>query len=329
MFSKLINKLFKETTNIADISPVTFNSPGSYNPRYGKQHGSVSGKAQDGSYTAGFYYDNSYTTQDQVYNSPVFHPANDSTNITGGPTVALGGTVQLTTAAEVNNFTWYTEDTYNTNSAVVINAGSAYSPGNSSWTGYRHQLYYTPEAFNAGNTQNSPYNSPLGTNQGVYSAQIRPKYGSIYQTLYTSTPGTFGNSGYAYYSNYPNNGDYDYWNVFSTAVAGNWNAPNVYEQRRLTYANTYYSTYHTNAWTELGFWNGNYTSVYHPGTQGTNSPTTNTGSSYNAFGVSFPGGYGTTAPSISSTPISLPQYGSSSTNLTIPSGGYVTITFRI
>ena len=58
MFSKLVKALFKETTNTKDISSVTFNSSGTYNPRYGKQKVYVSGKGGDGSYAAGTPYYN-------------------------------------------------------------------------------------------------------------------------------------------------------------------------------------------------------------------------------------------------------------------------------
>jgi hypothetical protein len=63
MFSKLVLKLFKETTNISDISPVTFNTPGAYNPRYGKQKVYVTGRGGTGTTTPGNVYDNSYTNQ--------------------------------------------------------------------------------------------------------------------------------------------------------------------------------------------------------------------------------------------------------------------------
>ena len=61
MFSKLIKKVFKETTNIADITTATFNVTGNYNPRYGKQHVYVSGRGGTGTTIPGSDYDNSYT----------------------------------------------------------------------------------------------------------------------------------------------------------------------------------------------------------------------------------------------------------------------------
>lgn len=48
MFSRLIKNLFKETTNVTDVSPVTFNSSGSYNPKYGKKQIIITGQGAAG-----------------------------------------------------------------------------------------------------------------------------------------------------------------------------------------------------------------------------------------------------------------------------------------
>jgi hypothetical protein len=333
MFSKLVKKLFNEKTNI-DSSPVTFNSPGSYNPRYGKVKGSfVTGKAQDGSVTPGFYYDNSYYTTDAVFNSPTYHSAVNNPSIVSNVT-ALGSYLLFTNAAEPNTWIGYYENTYNENANIIVQ-GYTYAQGYQTGNAINYQRYYQPAAFDPGNTQNAPYNSPLGTNFGVYSLQYR-SFNGVYNgvpgyTMYASGPNPWGSlgPGYAYYSSYPTNGDYDYWVIFSTGAAGNWNAPNAYGALRTVYSNTYLSYTRYNGWTEVGAATGNYVYTYHPGTSGNNSPVTNSGTSYSAFGVTFSGGYGSTAPTVPTTSVTVPTFGSSSTNLTIPSGGYVTITFKI
>ena len=336
MFSKLVKKLFNEKTNV-DITPITFNSPGTYNPKYGKIKGSfITGKAQDGSVTPGFYYDNSYYTTDAVFNSPTYHPVVNSQTANSNVT-ALGSYITFQYASEPNTWIPYFENTYNENvDTAGFIQGYTYARGYQSGNGVNYQRYYQPAPFDPGNTQNSPYNSPAGTNFGVYVVQYRSFNGTFYgqppYTMYTSGPNPWTSSpptGYTYYNNYAVNGDYDYWNIFATDVAGNWNAPNTYGALRTVYSNTYISYTRYNAWTEVGVATGNYVYTYHPGSSGNNSPVSNTGTSYNAFGIAFSGGYGTTAPTVPTTSVSLPQYGSSSVNLTVPSGGYVTITFKI
>jgi len=65
--------MIKELTP-ADMSPVTLNATGNYNPRYGKQHIYVSGKGGTGTYTPGNPYDNSYTNAGYT-NAGYYQPA--------------------------------------------------------------------------------------------------------------------------------------------------------------------------------------------------------------------------------------------------------------
>jgi hypothetical protein len=331
MFSKLIKNLFKETTNIRDISPITFNASGNYDARYGKQHVSISGKAQDGSFSAGYNFDNTYYVTNADYNNPISHPYTDTETVIAD-TLTRGGTAWTYTAEDRDTYVANaTQTSYNRAALVTIVQGYAYSLGNASTTGYFHKQYISPRAFDDGSTPYTYY-SPTGTYWYLYSAQIRPTGIPVYYTAYSYNaavpPGWY--SGTYYFPTYPTNGDYDISSVTSNAVSG-MNTPNVYGVWNLEYQNTYYSVWITYGWTQLGVATGNYTTTTIPGTTGTYNPVTNTGSSTNVLGISFPGGVGTTASYIPSTtvqPSILPKY-RNSTSVTVPSGGYVTITFKI
>jgi len=232
MFSKLVKALFRETTNTKDISSATFNTSGTYNPRYGKQKVYVTGKAGDGSTSPGYDY---YNTVPGVPSSP---------------TPPTPGTVN-----------------------PYIPASS--SPASTNWGGFAFQSRGNPPA---------------------YTVQNPPMYGS------GSQPASY----YTYYNTYYNNGDYDwvhYYNTYTPASGGNTNPPTANPP------NTAYNPTYPYA--------------------GTYSPYFSTGTNMNVLGVTFPGGYGGTAPTVSSTLTNnVPNYGTSYT-VTVPTGGYVTITFTL
>jgi hypothetical protein len=80
-----------------------------------------------------------------------------------------------------------------------------------------------------------------------------------------------------------------------------------------------------------GVYAGTYTpGNYVAGYSGTYAATVTTGSSTNVFGVSLPGGYGSAAPVVPSTAgTSVPTYSTTPISITVPAGGYVTITFTL
>ena len=251
MFSKLVKALFKETTNTKDISSVTFNSSGTYNPRYGKQKVYVSGKGGDGSYAAGTpyynvvpgnYYDNSYSYTTNGTNSPSY-PVQG--NFTYTVTAGTWGDIWNSTTKQVYRYVNWT-------SYYSFTGAPGFSPSSTYSAAYSY-TYYDNAGYTFTGNQAAIYNS--GTN-------------------YYTVPGT----------------PYSY----NTYVPGNTGTnPTNYP-----YA-------------------------------GTNSPTTNTGTTANVLGISLPGGYGGSASVVPSTrATSIPNYGTPY-SVTVPSGGYVTITFTL
>lgn len=174
-------------------------------------------------------------------------------------------------------------------------------------SGYSYDNSYTNNP-----TANPPspivaaYYSPAGTNWGQAIFQSRGNPGSPY--AYTQqNPPWYGNgaipggNGYTYFSNYYNNGDYDFTWAWSTLVPASGGTPTP---------------------PTPGF--------YVPGSSGTYAPTVNTGSGTTVFGVSLPGGYGGAASVVPSTAgTSVPTYSTTPISITVPAGGYVTITFTI
>ena len=172
------------------------------------------------------------------------------------------------------------------------------------------------------NTQNiANYNAP-----NAYWA-VNIQYNVQYLTVYDSTAFTqLGNvSG-------NNNPTYPY---------ANTNAINYV----LWYYNTNYPYWYTNTptypyantnATNYPYANTNATNYPYANTNPTNYPyantnptITNTGPSITVSGVTLPGGYGGTAPTVSDTLVgTYPKYGTT-TSVTVPTGGYVTIKFTL
>jgi hypothetical protein len=153
MFKNFIKNLFKEPTNVADISPVTFNSPGTYNPRYGKAKVKFVGKGGDGYYSPGsaYGYWNTGNTNPSNSNSTVYMAGvsfdAQATITYGGVTVTnyASGTLGAQYGAGVtsNSGGWYFTNNYfsiSTNSEWAITytgyGGSSinFSPGSSATT---------------------------------------------------------------------------------------------------------------------------------------------------------------------------------------------------
>jgi hypothetical protein len=246
---------------------VTFNTSGTYNPRYGKQKVYVTGKAQDGSYV----------------------PGNANYNIVPG------------------------NANYNT---IPGTAYYSYSPGysNPSVPGYTNPPIPGNSYVSGGYTFGYMTQQLYTVSSGTYTVNTNPvgyfAYAYVPSDYYaTDRYGTV----YLHFTIFSYNVDYS----TNPSTPGNTNSPSPgnYVSPSYPYAGT------------------NPTNYSYSGTNPTNYPyaSTNpdvatTGSGYSLLGVYFPGGYGTTAPSIGSTKVSV-SYGSS-----IPvsvSGGYVTINFSL
>ncbi len=254
------------------MTPVTINSSGTYNPRYGKQRIFISGAGGVGTYIPGNFYDNSYT------NSGYTNPAVNNSYTNPGSTNAAQNGVQVGVYyVNWSPSTWY--------------ADASGPPGNWSWyynvvtqsvTYYNFYAYYSPypSSVNTMGGYNMPGNG--GTTPSSPYAVGTPGAGQ----LYGNVP--------AYYQP----GNY---------VPGNYDPGNYVP--------------------------GNYVS----GNTGTNAGTTNTGSTFNIFGVSLPGGVGGAATAIPPTLGSFTSYytsyytvyDTSPITVTVPTGGYVIITFTL
>ena len=178
MFSKLIKKVFKETTNIADITPATFNATGIYNPRYGKQKIYVTGQGGTGTYTPGNPYDNSYT------NSGTYTPGSPYDNsYTNSGTYTPGNPFNNS----YTNLGTYTPGNPFDNS--YTNSGT-YTPGSPYDNSYTNSGTYTP-----GNPFDNSYtNSPVVVAPllGVKVGTNYYTYGTYWVNYTTLSPNTVG-----------------------------------------------------------------------------------------------------------------------------------------
>jgi hypothetical protein len=248
MISKILKVIYKEITNIADLSPVTFNATGSYDPRYGKQHIKVSGKGQDGTYAAGTDYYN--TSPGTAYYNYVAGTAYYN---------YVAGTAYYNYVAGTANYNYVAGTAYYNYVAAV------YTPGNYYFSGrflFRNPPTYTPASY--------PY---AGTNAASYP--------------YAGTNA----------ASYPYAGT----NAATYPYAGT--NPATYP-----YAGTNPATY-----------------PY----AGTNPAVTNTGASTNVLGVAISGGYGTASTVIPPTESTIKTRHGTPVPVTVPTGGYVTLTFTL
>ena len=301
MIGKFFSRVIKELTP-ADTSPVTLNATGNFNPRYGKQKIYVSGKGGSGTYTAGNPSDNSYTNAgtytpgnpyDNSYtNSPVYTPGTvNQVAVVGPPVTGIEGYVASYRYGTPVNYTDLGPDGWG---SYVGRKWAEYSTyqyyGEFTWVNY-----YVPHSqwdWLASGSGSTYYAN--GYNISVPSPYYRPSNYYASDTLYYSLPG--GPTG-NYTPGNTNTGTY---------TAGNYVAGN---------SGTYSGTYTA----------GNYVA----GNSGTYAATVNTGSGTTVFGVSLPGGYGGAASVVPETVGLVPTYSTTPISITVPSGGYVTITFTI
>ena len=308
MIGKFFSRIIKEITP-ADLSPVTFNSSGTYNPRYGKHKIYVSGKAENGSTSPGSDYYNIVPGSDYyniVPGSDYYNivPGSDYYNVvpgnpfdnsyTNSPTVVapLYG-VKVGTNTYVYGTFWINYQTLSPTSS-----GQYYNG--------RQDLSYGTSLYN--NYAATPYTAPSVPSTYIVMGFVPPSYYlspffSVTNDVYgnvpgSTTPGNFvqGNSG-TYATNYPYAGTYATTYPYAGTYATTY-----------PYAGTYATTYP---------YAGTYAPVYY------------TGSSANVFGVSIAGGISTTASVVPPTLVNAnPGYGTP-VQISVPPGGYVTITFKL
>lgn len=302
MIGKFFSRVIKELTP-ADTSPVTFNATGNYNPRYGKQRIYVSGKGGSGTYTAGNQFDNSYTNSgtytpgspfDNSYTNAGTYTAsttNPPIAVIGPPSTGIEGSEFYANGAIYTTYADMGPDGWGN---YVGRKWSAYNPGYTQYMTYSWSNNYMPHQ--------SPYVAT--TSPGYYTA-----YNVTVPAPYTVP--AVSSPQFVRYINYsiPGNptGNYTPGNTnTATYTPGNYVAGN---------SGTYSPTYTA----------GNYVA----GNSGTYAATVNTGSGTTVFGVSLPGGYGGAASVIPATVGSIPTYSTTPISITVPSGGYVTITFTV
>jgi hypothetical protein len=311
MLSKLLSTVFKETTNTATKETVTFNTTGTYDPKFGKKVVYVSGKGADGtpgtayySYAAGnaatyntspgsAYYN--YVAGTAKYNTVAGTQQYSSTTYTYANYNTAPGTANYTLVPGTGYKYWSATSYHKVNNAVYgyaagpFNDGTTYGSSTTVPAPYVYHNYDPPTAGYWNFTTNystisSPYNSPTYPLSGY-------------------NPPTYPTAGY----NPPVNAPLTTYNPPAYPSAG-YNAPTY------PYAGTYATTYPVST----------YNSPTYP-YAGTNPP--NTGASASAFGVTFPGGVGGAASAVSATKI-VTTYGSGAP-ITIPSGAYVVVSARI
>jgi hypothetical protein len=243
MFSRLIKKVFTETTNIADVTPVTFNATGNYNPRYGKSRQYVSGKGADGSYIAGTP---NYNTVVGTANYTTVTGNANYTTVTGNANyntvnaVAVYNTVAGTANYNtVNAVAVYNTVTGNANYNTV-NAFAVYNTvtGNANYnTVNAFDVYYTA-------TGNAVYYS-TGGNANYNTVAGSPNYYTPTAVVATtnSTANYTNNSGGTIYGSYVNETSFPS-NNYSTYGQGPVNAGSPYSVGYTTwYRTTTYQYY--------------------------------------------------------------------------------------
>ena len=268
MFSRLIKKVFTETTNIADVTPVTFNATGNYNPRYGKHREYVSGKGADGSYIAGTA---NYNTVAGTANYTTVTGNANYTTVTGNANyntvnaVAVYNTVAGTANYNtVNAFAVYNTVTGNANYNTV-NAFAVYNTvtGNANYnTVNAFDVYYTAtgNAVYYSTGGNANYNTVAGTSN-YYTPTAVPAANVNVTTNYTNSSGGTIYGSYVNETSFPSNN-------YSTYGQGPVNAGSPYS---VGY-NTWYRTTTYQYYSAIAFSPGN-TPVYNAATPVYNSPT--------------------------------------------------------
>lgn len=194
MIGKLFSRIIRETTNIADVSPIIFSAPGTYNPRYGKQKVTVTGKAQDGgtiagtpyyNYVAGYYYDNSYSYTATypptagTYTAGAYTPGNTVS-------VPMFGQIPMSYYDNSNGQYWSYFVSYPAPPYIYTNAGTYNQPY------YSGDVPGTPYTVNvAGTSGFVPPSSPYaGTYDPTYFTGSNYSFAGVYFPGGVSNPAT-------------------------------------------------------------------------------------------------------------------------------------------
>jgi len=317
MISKLFRVLKSETTNIADISPVTFNASGSYNPRYGKQRIGVTGKGQDGTVTPGNAYYN-YTAGTANYNT-------------------VAGTANYNYSPATAYYSY--SPAYSYTNTVAGNAYYNTVAGNAYYNTVAGNAYYN---YSPGTPSGGGFNfSSTGGTAGIYSGGLvygydmrgYPPYtfiGSDGGTVSVSYYGSTNAPTYSYAGTNPSTYPYAGTNPSTYPYAGTNPStyPSVYVPASSPYAGTNPVTY--------PYAGSNPVTYPYAGTNaptypyaGTNASVSNTGANASALGIALSGGYGGAASVVSATPAISATKFNTPTAITVPSGGYVTLTFTL
>jgi hypothetical protein len=289
MIGKFFSRIIKEITP-ADTTPVTLNASGTYNPRYGKHKIYVSGKAENGSTSPGSDY---YTV---VPGSDYYRvvPGFDYYNVVLGTPFDNSYTNLPTVVAPLNGVKVGT-NTY-VYGTFWVNYQTLSPTSSGQYYNGRQDLSYGNSLYN--NYAATPYSAPSVPSTYIVMGFVPPSYYlspmfSVTNDVYGNVPG----------STTPG--------VFVQGTTGRY--ADTYP-----YAGTYAPT-------------NEYAGTYAPTTQyaGTYAPVYYTGSSTNVFGVSIAGGISTTASVVPPTLVNAnPVYGTP-VQITVPPGGYVTITFKL
>jgi hypothetical protein len=198
MFSKLFKMLLHETTNVANTTAVTFNTSGTYNPKYGKQKVYVTGRGGTGTTVPGNYFSNA------SYTPAVYTPAYNI--VTGSRYFGINAPSAGTYAGTVNS--WYlTTYAYNTFDNNTYNSPAFGTPSNSStyyagqyigpvtgpvpapysnpaWSGTGSNYApvaasYTPESYYAGNSGTNATNYTTGTAANILGVTFPGGVGGV------------------------------------------------------------------------------------------------------------------------------------------------------
>ena len=220
--------------------------------------------------------------------------------------------------------------------AVTFNTSGNYNPK------YGKQKVYVSGRGGTGTTVPGNYFDNSYSNAGSYSpASYTPA--SYYITANTSYGYNF------HYANVYNDMLNGYWYAYENAYASNYSVsginvpsyayntaiPAVYSgpypgsSSPMYFAGTTVSTGTLGNTTPASYTPASYTpGNYVPGNTGTYATNYTTGTAANILGITFPGGVGGAATVVPATLITNPKYGTTTT-VTIPTGGYATITFTL
>jgi hypothetical protein len=321
MIGKFFSRVIKELTP-ADTTTVTFNSSGTYNPRYGKQKVYVSGRGGTGaSYPSSVPGQDVAASGTGVYNQGSQNLAN--TYNQGSQNLANTynqGSQNLTGGLNTNNVA---------GSSTVYNGTTpgTFYPSNSWWMYYSEYYSTANSSTNYGGGYGNSTTLPSPVDDWDYdvnndAARYLQNYFSLEELpsgYNAPTPG--GNPSGSYNTNY---------NSRNPAYNSTYSGTNQQYNAAYSGTNQQYNAAYSGT-------NQQYNAAYLGNTQqynaaytnsATNYPASYTGASTSLFGVTLPGGtYGVALDTPDTLATSVPAYSTTPISITVPTGGYVTIKF--